>query len=91
MAAGAAASKDWRLAPAIGTNKYLVRFDNGEEKECASSLLKKERSNASLPPDMPINATPAANENAAEDNVEAEIRMRRSTCQIPPLTVTMKK
>jgi len=24
------------IVSAVGTNKYLVRFDNGEEKECAS-------------------------------------------------------
>ncbi len=29
-------------------------FDNGEEKKCASLLLKKERMAASMPPDIPI-------------------------------------
>ncbi|MFO0446461.1 MAG: hypothetical protein ACK51L_02220 [bacterium] len=62
------------IISAVGTNKYLVRFDNGEEKECASSLLKKERLNASVPPDIPITAT-QPDQYAPEDvteNVDAE-------------------
>ena len=39
---------------AIGSNKYQVRFDNGEVKECPSSILKVERRNASVPPDVPL-------------------------------------
>jgi hypothetical protein len=39
---------------AVGSNKYQVQFDNGEVKECPSSILKVERRNASVPPDVPL-------------------------------------
>ena len=39
---------------AVGERRYLVRFDNGEERECASNVLKVESSLASIPPDMPL-------------------------------------
>jgi hypothetical protein len=39
---------------AIGEKCYLVRFDDGQEKECSSNILKVESSSASLPPDMPL-------------------------------------
>ncbi len=35
----------------IGENRYLVRFDNGEEKELPSAVLKVESIVAALPPD----------------------------------------
>jgi hypothetical protein len=64
------------IVSTVGTNKYLVWFDNVEEKECASSLLKKESLTASAPPDIPIPARPE-DENAlaiddAVENVELE-------------------
>jgi hypothetical protein len=64
------------IVSSVGTNKYLVWFDNGEEKECASSLLKKERVTASVPPDILIPAR-QADENAlaidvVDENVELE-------------------
>ncbi len=37
---------------AVGEKRYLVRFDNGEEKELASSVLKVESMVASIPPDV---------------------------------------
>jgi hypothetical protein len=33
----------------VGEKKYLVRFDNEEERECASNILKVEHMAASLP------------------------------------------
>ena len=39
---------------AMGEKCYLVRFDDGQEKECSSNILKVESSSASLPPDMPL-------------------------------------
>ena len=53
-----------------------MQFDNKEEKDCASSLLKKERLTVSVPPDIFIPARPA-DENAlaiedAVENVELE-------------------
>ncbi len=32
----------------------MVHFDNGEERECASNVLKVESSLASIPPDIPL-------------------------------------
>jgi len=59
------------IISAGGTNKYLVQFDNGEEKECALSLLKKERLTASVPPVIHVAARPAdENAPAIEDVVE---------------------
>jgi hypothetical protein len=37
---------------AVGEKRYLVRFDNGGEKELASSALKVESMVASIPPDV---------------------------------------
>jgi hypothetical protein len=37
---------------AIGEKCYLVRFDDGQEKECSSNILKVESSSANLSPDM---------------------------------------
>lgn len=39
---------------AIGEKKYLVKFDDGSEKECSSNILRVERSHASIPPDVPL-------------------------------------
>jgi hypothetical protein len=44
------------IIQAVGERRYLVRFNNGEEKECASNILKVESALASLPPDMPMPA-----------------------------------
>ena len=38
----------------VGENRYLVRFDNGEEKELPSAVLKVESIVAALPPDTLI-------------------------------------
>jgi hypothetical protein len=39
---------------AVGGKKYLVRFDNGEEKKCSLNILKVEHITASLSTDIPI-------------------------------------
>ena len=44
------------IIQAVGERRYLVRFNNGEEKECASNILKVESALTSLPPDMPMPA-----------------------------------
>jgi hypothetical protein len=41
---------------ATGERRYLVRFDNGEEKELPSNVLKVESAAASIPPDIPLPA-----------------------------------
>jgi len=43
-----------QIISAVGEKKYLVRFDNGSEKECSSALLRVEKSHESLPPDVPV-------------------------------------
>jgi hypothetical protein len=53
---------------AVGGKKYLVRFDNGEEKECPSNILKVESIVTSLPPDVQI---PIA-QNVREEELEEE-------------------
>jgi hypothetical protein len=37
---------------AVGEKKYLVRFDNGVERECPSNSLSMENMHESLPPDV---------------------------------------
>jgi hypothetical protein len=39
---------------AVGERRYLIRFDNGQEKELPSNVLKVESAAASIPPDMPL-------------------------------------
>ncbi len=42
------------IVSAVGERKYLVRFDDGSEKECPSAILRVEKVVASLPPDIPL-------------------------------------
>jgi hypothetical protein len=42
------------IVSAVGGQKYLVRFDDGTEKECPSVILRVEKVVASLPPDIPL-------------------------------------
>jgi hypothetical protein len=67
---------------AKGEKCYLVCFDDGQEKECSSNILKVESLSASLPPDMllPVREVTwdvsAVEESAGDpdklDNEEAE-------------------
>jgi hypothetical protein len=62
---------------AVGEKKYLIRFDNGEEKEFPSAVLKVEHMIASLPPDVllphPVNAQEEAIlENAVDEVADTE-------------------
>jgi hypothetical protein len=41
---------------AVGERCYLVGFDDGQEKECSSNILKVESVSASLLPDIPVPA-----------------------------------
>jgi len=50
-----------QIVCAVGEKKYLVRFDNGVEKECSSNTLRVENMNEALPPDMPL-ANPVTRE-----------------------------
>jgi hypothetical protein len=51
----------------------LVRFDNAEEKECSSNILKVEHIAASLPPDIPILVPENIREAAMLEDVAAEV------------------
>jgi hypothetical protein len=53
------------IVSAVGEKKYLVRFDDGSEKECSSALLRVEKNHASLPPDVNL-PLPAANEHRVD-------------------------
>ena len=44
------------ILSAVGERKYLVRFDDGTEKECPSAVLTVEKVVANLPPDIPVPA-----------------------------------
>ncbi len=58
---------------AVGEKKYLVRFDNWEEKECSSNILKVESMAASLPPDVPLPVPQNVREEAMLDAVIGEV------------------
>ncbi len=49
-----------------------MRFDNGEEKECASNILKVESALARLPFDMPLPALDSVRENRAFEKAEGD-------------------
>ena len=55
----------------------MVRFDNREERECSSNVLKVEHIAASLPPDIPIpvpeNVREEAILNAAIGEMEQDV------------------
>jgi hypothetical protein len=42
------------IISAIGEWKYLVRFDNVNEKECSSALLRVEKMHMNVPPDIQL-------------------------------------
>ena len=61
------------IISAVGEQKYLVRFDDGTEKECPSAVLRVEKVVANLPPDVqvsiPSNVVEAAEVQEADDEV----------------------
>jgi hypothetical protein len=58
---------------AVGEKKYLVRFDNGEERELPSAVLKVEQATASIPPDILIPTAENVRDKATMENVIAEV------------------
>ncbi len=58
---------------AVGENKCLVRFDNGEEKECSSNNLKVQHIAASLPPNILIPVPENVREEAILDDAIGEM------------------
>jgi hypothetical protein len=63
------------IVGAIGEKRYMVRFDNGTEKECASGTLRVEKMHASLPPDvnLPVQAPNEPNPYVDVNEVEEEV------------------
>jgi hypothetical protein len=65
------------IISAVGEKKYLVRFDNGNEKECSSALiralLRVEKSHASLPPDVPVHVPENIQHRVDVADVEEEV------------------
>jgi hypothetical protein len=53
------------IISAAGEKKYLVRVDDGSEKEFSSALLRVEKIHASLPPDVNL-LMPASNEHRVD-------------------------
>lgn len=68
---------------AVGEKKYLIRFDNGEEKELPSSVLKVEHMIASLPPDVPLPHPVNAQEEAILENAVDEVADTIETEDMP--------
>jgi hypothetical protein len=60
------------IIQAVGERCYLVHFDDGEEKECASNVLKVESALVSLPPDMPLPAVTTVRESRAFEEAEGD-------------------
>jgi hypothetical protein len=61
---------------AVGERRYLVRFDNGEEKECASNVLKVESALSSLPPDMPLPAPESVRVTRAYEEADGDAEIQ---------------
>jgi hypothetical protein len=61
------------IISAIGEKKYLVRLDDGSEKECSSALLRVEKSHASLPPDVPVHVPENIQHRVDVADVEREV------------------
>jgi len=70
-----AAAKDGfgDIVQAVGEKQYLVRFDNGEERELPSAVLKAERMVASLPPDAVIPVAQNVHEEAMLETAPDEL------------------
>ena len=60
-----------QVVSAVGEKKYLVRFDNGLEKECSSNSLRVEKIHESIPPDV-IPPQPATIREERELEEQAE-------------------
>ncbi len=58
---------------AVVEKKYLIRLDNGEEKELPSMVLKVEYIFASLPLDIPLLTPQKAQEKAVLENALEEL------------------
>ncbi len=64
-------SRSGHIVTAVGEKRYLVRFDDGQEKECSSNSLKVERMHEALPPDV-VPPPPSKFPEQRESNLLAE-------------------
>jgi hypothetical protein len=72
------------IITAVGEKKYLVRFDNGEERELPSAVLKVEQATASIPPDIPIPTAANIREEALLENAIAEVEQDSAEAEDMP-------
>jgi hypothetical protein len=73
------------IVSAIGERKYLVRFDDGTEKECPSAVLRVERVAASLPPDVQVPIASTQVEAMEAEDVQEEIADQDEEAELPDL------
>ncbi len=57
-----------QIVSAACEKKYLVRFDNGVEKECSSNSFRVEKMHESLPPDV-VPPLPSTNQERIEEEL----------------------
>ena len=72
------------IITAVGEKKYLVRFDNGEERELPSAVLKVEQDTESIPPDIPIPTAANIREEALLENAIAEVEQDSAEAEDMP-------
>ncbi len=58
---------------AVGEWKYLVRFDDGSEKECSSALLRVEKMHTNVPPDIPMPTDSTLEHRVVLEELEEEV------------------
>jgi hypothetical protein len=68
----------------LARKKYLVRFDNGEERELPSAVLKVEQATASIPPDIPIPTAANIREEALLENAIVEVEQDSAEAEDMP-------
>jgi hypothetical protein len=73
------------IVSVIGERKYLVRFDDGTEKECPSAVLRVERVAASLPPDVQVPIPSTQVEAMEAEEAQQEIADQDEEAELPDL------
>ena len=62
------------VVSATECNKYIVKFDNGLEKECTSRSLRIERSTSAVPVSEVVDEVSGASTAAAENRILADCK-----------------
>jgi len=73
------------IISAVGERKYLVRFDDGTEKECPSAVLRVEKVAASIPPDMHLPIASTVMEVMEAEDVLEEVADQDEEAELPDL------